>query len=168
MSSVRRVGDLEVDQDLDFQRRQWRVQRIAWVTMAAIVLVALLGLFGTGPLSDASAEHGSLRLDYGRFDRKRAPAVLRVDVAAGAAPEGQLRLWLDETYLDGIEIRSIVPEPESAEAGADRTVYVFRVGDASQPATISFEIEHAAFGRKTGRLGLVDGPAVAFSQFVYP
>ena len=49
------LGDLEVGQDLDFQRREWAVQRVGWGAMALVILAALLGLFGSsGPLSRAA------------------------------------------------------------------------------------------------------------------
>jgi hypothetical protein len=46
-----RVGDLEVNQDLDFQRHVWWFQRIGLVGMALVVVAALLGLFGGGDSS---------------------------------------------------------------------------------------------------------------------
>ena len=168
MAEIRRVGNLEVGHDLDFQRRQWTFQRIGWLTMVLIAVAALLGLFGTGPLSDAAAERGPLRLDYGRFERKAAPAKLRIRVAGGTAQDGQIRLWLDERYLDAVEIRSISPEPSESQAGPDRTVYVFQIGDPGQPAAVSFDLQPVEFGRLTGRLGLVGGPEIAFAQVVYP
>jgi hypothetical protein len=125
-------------------------------------------LLGTGPLSAASAEQGPLRLDYGRFERKGAPTKLRVRVDGGTASQGELRLWLSEQYLDGVELRNISPEPERAQAGPDRTVYVFQVLDPNRPAGVSFDLEPREIGRLSGRLGLVNGPEIEFAQVVYP
>lgn len=168
MAGVGRVGDLEIAQDLDFQRREWIAQRTGWVTLALVAVAALLGLFGTGPLSDAAAEQGPLRLGYGRFERQEAATELRVEVAAGNAQQAELRLWLSEAYLDDVRIQRISPEPDHAEAGFKRTVYVFRVGDPNQPAGIRVEFEPTEIGRLSGRLGIVDGQEVEFTQFVYP
>ena len=44
-----RHGDLEIDEDLPFQRREWFAERVAWAVMALLIAAALLGLFGTGP-----------------------------------------------------------------------------------------------------------------------
>ncbi len=168
MASEPRVGDVEVGQDLDFQRREWTIQRAGWVVMAVIAAAGLLGLFGGGPLSDGSAEQGPFQLDYGRFERKRAPAKLRVEIAGGTAQQGQVRLWLDEGYLDQVELRTISPEPEQFQAGPDCTVYVFNVSDPGQPATVSFDLKPNEFGALNGRLGLVDGPELEFTQLVSP
>ena len=86
MADVRQVGDLEIAQDLAFQRREWTIQRVAWAVMALVALAGLLGLFGgAGPLTRAAAGNGALRLDYARFERKHAPTELRLQVAAGVA-----------------------------------------------------------------------------------
>ena len=168
MADVSRVGDLEIGQDLKFQRREWTVQRVAWVVIGLILVAGLLGLFGSGPLSDAATEAGPLRLDYGRFERKHRPTELRVQVAGDATQQGRFELWLSQPYLDGVDIRSINPEPEQTRAGADRTVYVFQVGDPGRPANVGFDVEPAQIGRLRGRVGLVGGPEVEFGQFVYP
>jgi hypothetical protein len=44
-------GDLELDQDLAFERRTWTVERVAWVAMGLMGIAALAGLLGPGPLS---------------------------------------------------------------------------------------------------------------------
>ena len=168
-SGLQRVGDLEIGQDLEFQRREWTIQRIGWAAMALIGLAALLGLFGSGPLSNAAVGDGDpLRLAYARFDRKRSPSDLRLEIAAGTAQEGQVRLWLDRAYLAGLELQQILPEPDQAQASGDRTVYVFQVGDPNQATEVIFQVEHNTFGLKTGRVGLVDGPGLEFRQLVYP
>ena len=54
MSSMQRVGDLEIEQDHDFQRRSWRLQRAGWIVLSLVLLAGLLGLFGSGPLAHAT------------------------------------------------------------------------------------------------------------------
>ena len=40
MGSMQRIGDLELSQDLEFQRRSWRVQRIGQGVMLLVLLTA--------------------------------------------------------------------------------------------------------------------------------
>ncbi len=47
---------LDVEEDMAFQRRNWRAERIGWAAMVAIVIAAVLGLFASGPLSWATAQ----------------------------------------------------------------------------------------------------------------
>ena len=114
--------------------------------MVLVAVTALLGLLHTGPLSDALAEQGPLRLGYGRFERKSAPTKLGVDVATGTAREGRLRRWLDERYLDAVELRSISPELNESRAGFERTVYVFQVVDPNRPASASSSSRKSSAG----------------------
>ncbi len=55
MAVVKRQGDLEINEDLEFQYRAWKRQKTAWRIMVLVLLSALMGLLGDGPLSDAKA-----------------------------------------------------------------------------------------------------------------
>lgn len=171
MAEYPRVGDLEVDQDLDYEKRAYNVRRVAWWLMALIVLAALAGLFGSGPLSHARAgEAGDpLSLEYGRFARLTAPATLEIHLSPQAAAAGEARIWIDRRYLQDMQIEDMVPEPERVEAGADRLVFVFPLATGSPGAT-SFELHLQAqrVGSLHGRVGLEGGPSLDFHQFVYP
>ena len=162
------VGDLEIGRDVAFQHRQWAAQRVAWLGMAVVLLAALAGLLGAGPLSDASARAGPLSVEYGRFERRHAPEVLELEVAPGAARDGQVEVWLATDWLETIELHGVVPEPAEVRAEGDRTVFAVGVVDSGQPITVLVSFEHDAAGFAEGRAGLVDGPELRFWQIVYP
>ena len=169
MASVQRVGDLEVGQDLEFQRREWAVQRVGWVVGALIGVAALLGVLGSsGPFARGVAEEGPLRVEYLRFERKHAPTKLRIEVATGSAQGGQFQLWMDRSYIEGVEIQQMEPEPDQVEAAGERMVFTFQVADPSQSSEIIVPLQHDDWGVTTARLGLVDGPGVEFRQVIYP
>jgi hypothetical protein len=165
-----RVGDLEIHQDLPHERLEWRIERIGWVAMALVLLAALGGLLGPGPLSSATAgDTGSpLRVEYNRFARSQAPAILRVHLGPGAAHDGKARLWLSREYVENIELHHIDPEPESVEAAHDRLIYTFNLPDPSRPTAVTFHLEANAFGRMPVSVGLDSGPQLHLRQFVYP
>lgn len=167
MAETRHGGELEIEQDLPFQNRQWAAQRVGGVLMA-LVAAGLLGLVGTGPLSAAAIERGPLRVEYGRFERNGTPTKLTLRIAAGTATDGTVRVWLDEEYLDGVRLQNVSPEPDQVLAGGERTIYVVAVADPGLPANVGFDLEPAEIGRLSARLGLVDGPEIEFTQFVYP
>lgn len=48
MGQVKDVRDLESEENLAFQERQWVVQRVAWVVVLALLVAGLLGLLGPG------------------------------------------------------------------------------------------------------------------------
>ncbi len=168
MSPTEPVGDLERDRDLRFQRREWTAQRAGWLVMTVIVLAALSGLFGSGPLSTATAEVEPLQLQYTRFERRHAPTELELSVASSAVSQDQVEVWLSSDYLERIEITSIVPEPEEVRETDDRVVYRFSIDDQAQKPTILIALEHDDPGLSSGRIGVIDGPELTFWQFVYP
>ncbi len=171
VSGIQRVRDLEISQDLDFQRNSWTVERVGWVVMTLVVIAALLGLLGgDGPLATATAgdDIDPLQVHYRRFLRKHSPTQFQIDLQPGAVQGEEARIWIDREFLEGYEIRNIVPEPDSVEAGADRMIYVFTLDQASQPTTISFNVQAQQIGPAMGRVGLDGGQDVEFSQLVYP
>ena len=170
MTGVHRVGDLEIDEDLPFQRRLWAIERVGWIGMVLVALAALVGLFGRGPLSTATAGQVGepVTATYARFARQQSPETLRVELGPGVARGGEVRLWLARDYVDAIRIERIEPEPDGVQADPDRLVYSFRVAASDRATSVVFHLEHRQVGRPSVRLGLVDGPSLAFTQFVYP
>jgi hypothetical protein len=170
MSEPTRIGDLQIHQDLPHERLEWKIERVGWVLMALVLLTALAGLLGPGPLSRATAgQTGSpLCVHYNRLARHQAPELLRVQIGPGMARDGTVRVWLSREYVQNIKLDNIVPEPESVEAGPERFTYAFNLSEAEQPTTLMFHFEPNAFGRAPAVLGVDGGPEVAFTQFIYP
>jgi hypothetical protein len=170
MPKPQRVGDLEITQDLPHERLEWRLERIGWSVMALVLLAALAGLLGPGPLSRATAgEPGApLWVEYHRFARYQAPAMLRVHLGPGTARAGQARLWLNRDYVEHIELLHIDPEPEKVEVLPDRLLYIFNVPDPARPTAVTYYFEANTYGHLPLRVGLEAGPQLAVSQFYYP
>jgi hypothetical protein len=169
VAGEQRAGDLEINQDLRFQRRMWALQRIGWAVMALVVLVGLVGLFGTGPLSSATAGEEEAPLfveEYERFARFMLPTTLRVRL--DPMGQGEARLWLDREYLENFRPQTVTPEPDGVEARPDGFTYVFKVKDPDRPTVVTFDLQPETIGPHEGRLGLEGGERVEFQQFVYP
>jgi hypothetical protein len=163
-----RVGDLELAQDLRFQRRDWIAQRVGWVLMALFLLAALAGLIGRGgPLARTQAQSadGGLRVEYDRFAHYEAPTRLRLIVSDRVARGKDVRLWIERAYLANARLQQVMPEPQSVRLAGERVIYVF---DAGAGGEVSFELKPDTFGVLAGRAGLEGGGEVAFRHFVYP
>lgn len=167
---TQRVGDLEIDQNLSLQQKEWLIQRVAWVALALLLLAGLLGVFGNGPLSDTTAgdADGPLRAEYPRFARFQAPLTVRFHIGPEAIQDGEARIGLSRSYVDSVRIERIDPEPDRVEAGEGVYVYVFTVADPEQAATVSFHLQPEAIGSIQGRAEPAGGPALDFGHFVYP
>ena len=169
--AIQRVHDLEIDQDLVFERRSHRVEQVGLGLMVALVLAAALGLLGSGPLSAATARGDALAVEFHRFSRYQSSETLRVRLDGRATSAPEVRVWIDRAYLDGARLESVLPAPVRVEGAADRLVFVFAVADRERPVTIDIVRQPERIGRSLGRVGL-EGPiaaeAVTFRQFVFP
>ena len=166
---VPEVGSIQVSQDLEFQSRQWTVQRMGWAVMALVVLAAVVGVFGNGPLANATARSsdGAYQVEYARFARHRAPTSIRVVLQQGAAGS-EARVALDRGYADGMQVEEVYPEPETVEVGANEVVYTFKLATEGSGATVVFSALFEDMGRNGGTVTLEGHPPVRLSQFVYP
>ena len=164
------MSDLQIREDPGFQRSFWAIERIGWVVIALILIAALLGLFGTGLFSRTKAgdRSGPLWLEYNRFGRFQSPSTLRVYIGGRGKPEKIARIWVDQNYMKGIQIEQIIPEPDSVESVSDRLVYTFKLAKPNEPTEVTFYLKLEQIGSLSGKLGLVNGPAISFTQFVYP
>lgn len=166
--AVARVADLDIEQDLSFERRELLVEKIGWAAMALIIAGALAGVFGAGPLSLTTARAGDLSLTYERFGRRGGPTALTFDVAPGALGQKELTLWLSAAYLDGVRLEAITPQPERVTLAGDRIEYSFALADAGEPLRVSFDLTSDTLGALSAEAGISGGPAVELRQFFWP
>lgn len=167
---MKRVGDLELEEDLAFERRSWRTQRGLRLLLVALVACALAGLFGSGPFDRASQadDSGQLRVEYPRFARRLSEWELEIRVAPPVAPGSELRLWLDPSFTRHFQLERAVPEPERMSADGDRVVITFRREENPSPARIAVQLKAQRTGRGEARVGIVNGPEVTLRYLVYP
>jgi hypothetical protein len=164
-----KLPGFDLAQDPEFQRRTWAAQRVGRVAMALVVLAALLGLVGSGPLSETTAGDGErLTVEYDRFVRRLGENRLTFKVAPGAAGGPEVRLWIDAPYARRMEIEAVTPEPERMEAARDRLTLVFSLARPGAGLEAVVDLRPQAIGRVRGAVGLAGGPAARIAQFVYP
>jgi hypothetical protein len=160
-------ASLEVEDDLDFHRRMWRVQRAGWLAMLGIIVVALLGLLGPGLLGPAViAAPGGLRVEHPRFARADAPQALRVRLPARAPSANGHRLALGRRFVERVRMEAVMPRPVVVEgASDDRVVYAF-AGPVAPVAT--FHFTPRGMGLVRAELWAPGAPPVSFWMVVYP
>ena len=166
-SPTERPGSSPFDEDLPFQRWQWRVERVSWLVMVAVIATAVAGLLGGGgPLARAGTTgvDGS-RVHYARFARQLASTNLDIDIVSSS--ERQVRIRISDEYLNAMNVRMITPEPASSTLGDRQHIFAF---ERSMPAgaTIRFELEPKAIGTQRGWVAVDGGAPISFAQFIYP
>ena len=101
--SVPKVGEEEnaiaVGEDLEFQRKWWRFERIIWALFLVILLCDVMGLFGRGWLAKGVAATPALKLDYERVERAGTPSVMTLTFADAAIHDGKIRVWVSDSLV---------------------------------------------------------------------
>lgn len=161
-----RHADLQLDEDLRLQHREWRVQRAGWFLLYGLLIAIAFGLLGHGPLSTRQVQDpaGSASLQFDRF--MTVKSVNRLTLTLPPA-SGEVRAVLNAKYLRDVEIREISPEPEKSVLESEGTAYVFSA-DSQKPMQIQFSFEPRKIGLLEGWIAVAGEPRLNFRQFVYP
>ena len=155
----------EIEEDLPFQHRNWRVQRMGWVLLGAVVLAGLAGLLGSGPLSNAQESNDAgVKVKYERFVRHGAPSKIEVTVAKPARP---VRIAISRSFLETLETRRLLPTPGQVQAGDGFVVYAFEP-EGSGPMQVTFLVQPDELGSHEAEIVVNDGSALTIRQFTYP
>ncbi len=159
---------LDIEQDLTFQYRQWRLERLGQVLFVCCIMAALLGLFGHSPLSTAARQtaDGRLSIHFERFARVESNSDLLVTINPGRSGDGVVRLWLDQKYLDAFKVTAVSPVPVRGEARDGGRVFVFQTDGSRFMATLSGQFQ--AVGRVQGSLQVEDSEKLTVTHFVWP
>lgn len=160
---------LQVGHDERFQRREWRVERVAWAVGALVILAALLGLLGgPGVLSSATAQSdaGNVLVTYRRFIHMQADSQLSVTIRSAAVQAGEVPMRISTSWLSEVDVLGISPEPVEQRAAGDAVTMLFAASPGAE-LTVSFSFRGISLWRHDVSIR-VGSEIVRFSQFVYP
>jgi hypothetical protein len=161
-------GRFEINEDIDFQRRVWRFERVGWALMGLIGLASLLGLLGPGLLSSAESGDDRLRIEYQRFHRHLSPAELTVHIGKAAVRDGAATLVLNPAFTDKFQIEGIVPQPAQWQLAGDGMHVRFLAADLGSPATVRCYLKPQGYGPAAVEIGLGGAAPMSLRQFIYP
>ena len=159
---------IDIEQDLPFQYRQWRMERLGQVLIACCIMAAILGLFGHSPLSTAARQtvDGRLSIHFDRFARTESNSDLLVTFESPKGADGIVRLWLDQEYLDAFKVTAVSPVPIRGEARDGARAFVFQTDGSRFTATLSGQFQ--AVGMVQGSVKVDEGETLAVTHFVWP
>lgn len=106
----RNERELNVAEDLEFQHRWWRFERIIWIFFVVVLGLDLSGLLGQGPLSKAQAKTtgGGMTVIYQRIERLNTPSKLTVRFGSAAVVNGRVELWVSNSILKKLGAQRII------------------------------------------------------------
>jgi hypothetical protein len=162
------IAELESPAVLRHHRLEWRIERFAWVALVLIIVAALAGFLGPGPLTcrESTSDDGSLTIEYQAVEHNAAPGQL---VVRARPPAGtpQLRLAFSRSFCDRVTAESLVPSPLSVEAHGDDVVYTFAVRSTAD-VVVKYRYEYHDFDVFEHRIALEEGTPIRFRQYVLP
>ncbi|MEN5110064.1 hypothetical protein ABE521_14575 [Pseudomonas sp. TWI672] len=156
-----------VEEDMPMQQRVWRFERVGWYALVLIVLMALAGLFGNGPLSDAQlvSTDGRVAVAYQRLSRSGTSENVRITVHGIAGQPVMILLGGD--LLRQASIEMLQPQPQkSLSHGESLLLQLGTSKDGVATLYLTLRSEHV--GPLEGIVSAGPQSAVHFSTFLYP
>ena len=159
---------LDVNEDLPFQARWWRIQRVGWVVMLMTIISAMAGAFGDGPISTVyrTSDSGRVEVIFERIARRNSPQEINVQVRRSEG-SGSVVLRVPKVFLQNSQLNHVHPEPVRSEADAGYWAYHFAPAKSSSSFWIRIETQATKAGRQSGNF-LIDQDELVISQFVLP
>jgi hypothetical protein len=154
-------------EDMAFQLRDWRAERVGWCVMGILVILACLGLFSNGPLSKTTARDETRRLsvEHERFYRFGASSDMRWSVEA--APGTETTIAVNREFIEAFTLESITPAPSRMVGTADGVRLTFtREEGASLDVVLSVTPDEV--GTVAPEVRLQDAEPIRLDTFIYP
>jgi len=152
---------LQIKEEINQHIAGWKIQRMGWVFIFGIMLLALLGLFGEGILSNETKKSGDITTQYDRFIRYDSETkVLIVSNSAHMAT-----VSLPQDYLKKLRSIRIIPEPDANDMSTDYVNYNFK---GSENKMIAIYLVPKAYGNIDATMLINGMDRIVLHHFIYP
>lgn len=165
------------EEDLKFQKKEWVFQRVVWMIMLVIVVLAVIGVFGNGPIAKAEAGNPQdlLHIKYDRIVRERAQTgslvTINLNRSAILRQTGDtlIHLWISQDWVHSMGLTSTTPYPARTSLNDSAIVFSFVAPYDSKSIKILFNWKPVEVGLQHGYIGLLLHPNIyELSTFVLP
>jgi hypothetical protein len=152
---------IALDRHLHLDDRRWaiHVRRAILALVALIVLAALLGRFGQEAETDRAAG-AAAALTVTSPDHVRGGLLFTTRFTVEAHRRlAHPKLVLDAGWFSGLQVNSIVPQPQDETSVGGRTVLTFAAVPAGGRADyfVGFQLDPTTLGRQHQTARLLDG-----------
>lgn len=159
--------DYPVQENMTAQRKEWRFQAAGNYVLFTIVILALLGLFSDGIISETAqtSANGKLTVEYQRLIRAQSDEryILRVQ----GEPDRPVRITLGGDFMERFQIQTLFPEPLITHTSAREMTLTFAATpDGRHAVWIGAQPESA--GYFTSMITVDGQPGMTLRQWSWP
>lgn len=157
-----------VEENMRWQRREWRIQQLGYALLLAIVVGGACGLFSKGFLSDRTrvSPQGSLEVKYERFARQQSDMAMTIRLHA--LRDRLYSITLSGDGVDNFQLQSIQPQPLRAESSEHSLTLWYKTQNINRGASIWLGGQPQSPGKYAFTVSDSSGAQVDFTQWVYP
>lgn len=113
---------LYLDQDLLLHNVGWKVQRIGWIATLIFLLMAVAGLFGTGPISRQFSRDNAASVHWEKYLRFQSDEEMLFEVNNA---RDSVHLSIPQEYMEYFELTNFSPAPVRTYVEKDLTNFIF-------------------------------------------
>jgi hypothetical protein len=158
-------GKLEIDDDPKFENKEWKVADALWGILFVTLVLALAGLFGSGPISEAWAEENGVELSYRRYLRFSDPSAIRMKFKPSGS---ETQISFPSAYLDQLKIEDITPRPKIEFDDGQVYTFIFDTAGEGKDFSVKVNFEPRTYGFLRGSV-MIEGLAEVYvRQLIYP
>jgi len=167
-SAPRVNNEIEVGEDLEFQRKWWRFENLVWILFTLIIVLDMAGLFGRGPIAKAErhAADGTIDVKYERIERTDSPSILTIDFGPSAIHDGKIKLFISESLVKGLGTQRVVPAPTETTIGEGGLTYTFPA--SKPPAAVDLALQPSGPGIYHFKTAVKNAEPIQAKIFVVP
>lgn len=156
-----------IREDMAFQMKVWRFERVGWYLLVLCMLLGLLGLFSRGVISsqDARSDDGKVRVEYEMFHRNGSTNPMKISVRA--TPESTVELEIAGELLDGFSIETMQPMPQRMRSSG-QGMRLWLQADAQGQASVYLTLRGDGLGLFRSHLNAAGSNDVKLTQFIFP
>src|ERR1700691_1469379 len=167
-SAPRVNNEIEVGEDLKFQRKWWRFENFAWILFTLIIVLDVGGLFGRGPIAKAERRtaDGTIDVKYERIERTDSPSIMTIDFGPSAIQDGKIQLYVSNSLVKPLGTQRVIPAPQDTVIGEGGLTYTFPA--TKPPARVDLALQPSGPGIYDFPINVVGAQPVQAKIVVVP
>lgn len=147
---------------------EFRLRRMGFALLLAIVIAAMVGFFSQGYISDAriANDSGTLRIDYEKYSRLMSDVDMKI--TSSQIRENRNRIILGGDFMDSFRIDTLQPQPDKMYSLNGKMVLEYSVSAPGSEQTLWLSLTPMKFGATHSTVAIDNGPEITLHQFIYP